>query len=484
MGSRFIILCLLGALSGCLSTPPSLYDDIPSQQCEKQLQAFYQEAKNTHASLLPFHYDVRFPHLAFDRFSASLPASLTTLEGKSQWLAYVHGLGAKQLHSALAWQNSLSPQRRESLLQCQEQLVQPSLESASFWQQMDAEPVVIPSAYQPWKRVVGFYPLASLVAKGQIEEEQAHIQREFTRPLAHPFHYDVRVNDKNARDDAHLTIQKMVEQARGESALNWPMLSAPEANQLLNHYAPVFTVETLSKADLPGALELDDDASPTINTNTPTLYQDISYTQFNGDTLLQLNYVLWFSARPAESTFDPYSGAFDAVNIRVTLDKQGTPLIVDSVHQCGCFHMVYALSPTLSFVESENEKPIQQHLAKPASSDRLHVSLSGSQHMITDLRFTGNIPAAIGLNTQPLDTLFTLKAPHGDVLSPFNQHGILAESARGERWFLWPFGVRNPGAMRQQGQHAIAFIGERHFDDAKIFNAILTINDPQETPSE
>ncbi|OEF50409.1 hypothetical protein A1OW_01055 [Enterovibrio norvegicus] len=484
MGSRFIILCLLSVLSGCVSTPPSLYNDIPSQQCEKQLQAFYQEVKTTHASLLPFHYDARFPHLAFDRFSTSLPAALTTQEGKSQWLAYVHGLGEKQLHTALAWQNGLTPQRRESLQQCQEQLAQSSIESELFWTQVDEMPVVIPSAYQPWKRVFGLYPIASLVVKGQIEEEQAHIQREFTRPLAHPFHYDVLVNAENARNDAHLTIQKMMEQARKESALNWPMLSEPEADQLLSHYAPVFTVETLSKADLPGALELDDDASPTINTNTPTLYQDISYTQFNGDTLLQLNYVLWFSARPAESTFDPYSGAFDAVNIRITLDEQGTPLIVDAIHQCGCFHMVYALSPALSFIESEHEKPIQQHLAKPQPSDRLHVSLSGGRHMITDLHFTSNIPAAIGLNTQPLDALLTLKASNGNVLSPFNQHGVLAESARGERWFLWPFGVRNPGAMRQQGQHAIAFIGERHFDDARIFNAILTTSDRQETPSE
>ncbi|MEI8607914.1 hypothetical protein P4S70_01750 [Enterovibrio sp. Hal110] len=104
-----------------------------------------------HASLLPFHYDARFPHLAFDRFSTSLPAALTTQEGKSQWLAYVHGLGEKQLHTALAWQNGLTPQRRESLQQCQEQLAQSSIESELFWAQVDETPVVIPSAYQPWE---------------------------------------------------------------------------------------------------------------------------------------------------------------------------------------------------------------------------------------------------------------------------------------------------------------------------------------------
>jgi len=30
-------------------------------------------------------------------------------------------------------------------------------------------------------------------------------------------------------------------------------------------------------------------------------------------------------------------------------------------------------------------------------------------------------------------------------------------------------GIPSPGAMRQWGHHAIAFVGRRHFDDARLF---------------
>jgi hypothetical protein len=30
-------------------------------------------------------------------------------------------------------------------------------------------------------------------------------------------------------------------------------------------------------------------------------------------------------------------------------------------------------------------------------------------------------------------------------------------------------GIANPGAMRQWGTHATAFVGRRHFDDADLF---------------
>jgi hypothetical protein len=32
----------------------------------------------------------------------------------------------------------------------------------------------------------------------------------------------------------------------------------------------------------------------------------------------------------------------------------------------------------------------------------------------------------------------------------------------------WPTGVSSPGAMRERGRQAIAFVGRRHFDDADL----------------
>jgi hypothetical protein len=47
----------------------------------------------------------------------------------------------------------------------------------------------------------------------------------------------------------------------------------------------------------------------------------------------------------------------------------------------------------------------------------------------------------------------------------FSPDSLAPGSERLERFILWPTGVVSPGAMRQWGRHAVAFVGERHFDD-------------------
>jgi hypothetical protein len=39
-------------------------------------------------------------------------------------------------------------------------------------------------------------------------------------------------------------------------------------------------------------------------------------------------------------------------------------------------------------------------------------------------------------------------------------------------------GVREPGAMRQWGRHATAFVGRQHFDDADLFARYFVIESP------
>ena len=51
----------------------------------------------------------------------------------------------------------------------------------------------------------------------------------------------------------------------------------------------------------------------------------------------------------------------------------------------------------------------------------------------------------------------------------FDDDGLVSGSERSERFWLWPTGVRSPGAMRQAGRQATAFVGRRHFDDPDLF---------------
>lgn len=64
----------------------------------------------------------------------------------------------------------------------------------------------------------------------------------------------------------------------------------------------------------------------------------------------------------------------------------------------------------------------------------------------------------------PHESLLVLDTPAGP-RNFYRRDGLLQGSERLERFWLWPSGVVSPGAMRQYGHHATAFIGQRHFDD-------------------
>ena len=61
--------------------------------------------------------------------------------------------------------------------------------------------------------------------------------------------------------------------------------------------------------------------------------------------------------------------------------------------------------------------------------------------------------------------LRSLPDGNGGRRSMFGPDSLAPGSERLERFLLWPTGVVSPGAMRQSGRHAVAFVGERHFDD-------------------
>ena len=59
----------------------------------------------------------------------------------------------------------------------------------------------------------------------------------------------------------------------------------------------------------------------------------------------------------------------------------------------------------------------------------------------------------------------------------FDQNGVGIGTERLERFILWPTGVLSPGAMRQSGRQAVAFVGTRHFDDPFFMDKIFMKTD-------
>ncbi len=69
-------------------------------------------------------------------------------------------------------------------------------------------------------------------------------------------------------------------------------------------------------------------------------------------------------------------------------------------------------------------------------------------------------------------------AAAGGRRSAFRPDGIVPGSERSERYLFWPMGVSEPGAMRQWGRHATAFVGRRHFDDADLLEHYFVMGEP------
>jgi hypothetical protein len=71
------------------------------------------------------------------------------------------------------------------------------------------------------------------------------------------------------------------------------------------------------------------------------VYRRLAFTRYGGRTLVQLVYMIWFTERPQNSSLDPLSGKLDGIAFRVTLNQSGRPLVYDSIHLCGCYHMFF-----------------------------------------------------------------------------------------------------------------------------------------------
>jgi hypothetical protein len=267
-------------------------------------------------------------------------------------------------------------------------------------------------------------------------------------------------------------------QERPRDALGLPWLSADEAATLLAANAPAIEIESRGDYDRFGALGWRGTIAPAVDTGTPVVYQRIAATRYRGRLLPQLVYSLWFPERPAQGRFDLLAGALDAVVLRITLaPDDGRPLIVDTIHACGCYHL---FMPTAeAHLRDDGPRDVEWAYAPitlPAlqAGERVVVRLTSASHYVVGgARDDGaaGLPYALRDDNE----LRQLATPQGETRSIFGPDGLVAGSERAERFLFWPMGIPSAGATRQWGHHATAFVGRRHFDDADLIERRFAI---------
>ncbi len=277
-----------------------------------------------------------------------------------------------------------------------------------------------------------------------------------------------------------------------------PAPTPEQAQQLLAHFAPSFRLSVQSEDDQPGALVWRQGSTPDapdtleVDTQTPMVYSQVAHTRYGPHSLLQLVYTLWFPARPVTpgSRIDLLAGKLDGITWRVTLAPDGTPLVYDTIHPCGCYHMFF---PTPSAQAKPAPQPgiewafIPQTLPRLTAQQQLVVHVAAGTHYIDRVSVEPAQPAAHAASDpaphatqyawRSYDSLRSLpvagmpalpdasKPTHRSIFGP---DGFIAGTDRSERFIFWPMGIPRAGAMRQWGKHATAFVGRRHFDDATL----------------
>ena len=256
-------------------------------------------------------------------------------------------------------------------------------------------------------------------------------------------------------------------------ALGLPQPTPAHAAQLFAWHAPVFEIEALGSPDRFGALAWPEAGPPRVDTAAPVVYQRLSHTRVGGLWLLQLSYTLWFPERPASSAFDLLAGALDGVVLRLTLDEHGQPLLLDTIHACGCYHLFF---PAATLRPRDGGPRFEEWLFAPAPlpplapAQRLVVRLASATHYVMGLQTLPRATVAAETYTlQPEEALRSLPTPSGR-RSLYGPDGLVAGTERGERFLFWPMGIASAGAMRQWGHHATAFVGRRHFDEADLID--------------
>ena len=161
------------------------------------------------------------------------------------------------------------------------------------------------------------------------------------------------------------------------------------------------------------------------------VYVHPAYTRYAERVLLLLVYTIWFPERPARGAVDLLAGRLDGLVWRVTHAPDGEPLVYDSIHPCGCYHLFFPTPrarPRPAPDALEEWAFVPASLPRVAEGERPVIRLASGTHYIEQVSLVRGL----------------------------------------ERFFFWPTGVRSAGAMRQWGRHATAFVGRRHFDDADL----------------
>jgi hypothetical protein len=480
--------------AGCAATDEPLRSDLTSpasdvQACARWLTALDEAVDDADVRDSEAHQIPGFPYLRVNRFLASFR---TQVQGDSAdfaaWEDRLKDLDARTRGYEL---QDLPPQALSKLgVSTWNEAAARTNSCAGVMMKLDAtdqtrrkdliDRARVPDDYAEWKRVVGLYPLVRIpffqFAKGW--ESDATKMFKASETGAGAPHGIVRYQPGGNAASARKVAAVLAGAKR--DALGIPQLSDRDADVLFAAFAPVIEVETTGDYDRIGPLQWATSTreAPDVDITHPTIYRRLAFTRYGGQTLVQVVYLLWFSERPDDGWLDPLSGNLDGLFFRVTLDPAGRPLVYDTIHPCGCYHMFFptSLATPIAAPDPRIEWAfVPRTLPAIELPQRVVIRVQSRSHYIVDIYpETNGMTAGVTYALADESQLRILPTPTGP-RSIYGPDGIVRGTERGERFAVWPLGLEEAGSMREWGHHATALVGRRQFDDADLIERRFTL---------
>jgi len=427
-----------------------------------------------------------FSYLRTNRFLTGLKRDLDTDARKLQWVRWLQQLDMQARKKEI---RNLPPEAfRELALALNEAFDRHTLQArAAFYSEKTLNhdlhrpdffkilqaAVININEYKTAYRVMGLYPFTSL----PVIIVTNRVQREFKSWHQTPVDRLLIQGEliiygpSPATAYSQLDAGRILKRSRG-NPLGVPVPSGADTKTLAAMFAPLIRQDQVHLFDRIGEVVWQD-GHVRVDFNQPTVYYYLTHARFKSEPVLQLNYVFWYSARNGPNSPWIERGDLDGLTVRISLDNDGAPFMVDIMNTCGCYHFYVP-----------DKKRVKQILPSPGEIDafvprwmpdgfpdkRLNIQINSGWHQVVHIGAEKQPPAIRAYRLLAYDELEMLPHPDHTTESIFDSRGIAKDSERLEFIIFFPMGIPDVGSMRQRGHHAVKLVGRSDFEDPDLFD--------------
>lgn len=319
--------------------------------------------------------------------------------------------------------------------------------------------------YSTARRAMGFYALTAPAVRARIEARQQALDQAYAQGLDQmPAAAPLKLWKAKPEADLHLVEIDFTRVLPDE--LGFPGFTDSTFRALAEHHSPQLWIETASDADQPAQPTLTAQG-PSADPDQPRAYFQVTYGRFGGKPLMQLTYLFWFKGANAGMPLDGFIW-------RVNLDETLQPVAYESMHTSGRDHRWYPVQPLARRERNGDAKGIPVVAPRPAPARRATLRLRAGTHEVLGVVDASAASAeAQTFEILRYEDLLLLPAPGGGTRSLFGPDGLVPGPHDDDPVSGFSSGIREPGALRQLGRHAITPVGRAHFDDPFLLESVF-----------